>query len=200
MLEVTIVFCSVLVIYFDHHKKVEKLDYNIIFGSIENDLVRISHYSYLDESASLLFKRSLESTEFCLCFKGLPLLGSSKSCTAVSTEPWHRVCWKKFHLLTESRVILFLYNYIKIRDTDFWHLLETWLWWTKTSWDSSVWFWHDINLQIHLSCMLLSALSSWIWSQSLDLSSQYVLYLKGDRVSTMENMFYWCIKLYFNVS
>lgn len=117
MLEMTIAFCSVLVIYFDHHKKSGKLDYNLIFGSIENDLLRISHFSYLDESASLPFQRSLESTEFCLCCKGLPLLGSSKSCTAVSTEPWYRICWKKFHLLNESRVI-FLYNYIKIRGTE----------------------------------------------------------------------------------
>lgn len=136
--------------------------------------------------------------EFCLSFKCLPLFGSCKSCTAVSTEPWYRVCWKKFHLLNQSRVILFLYNYTTIRYRDFCQLQENWLWCTKNPWDRSVGFWHDINLQRHLSYILpFYILPPWTSAQPLDLSYRNVHYLKGNIVSTMENVFYWCIILYF---
>lgn len=104
----------------------------LIFHSIEHDLVRISYYSYWEENASFLFQRSWESVEFCPCLKDLLWFGSCKSCTAVLTNLDVEFAGKKFHVLHQNRVILFLYNYITIRDRVFCQLQEKWLWCIKT--------------------------------------------------------------------
>lgn len=76
------------------------------------------HVLHNTKCVFLFLQSGSVGVRFCLCSKPLPLFGSHKSSTAVSTEPRSSVCWEEIHLLNESRVILFLYNYVTIRDTE----------------------------------------------------------------------------------
>ena len=159
--------------------------------------MRISYYSYWEEKASFPCQRSLGSMKFCLCFKGLLLFGSCKSCIAVSTEPGLEFAGKIPLAKSKQGDIISLQLYNNWRYRDFCRLQENWLWCTKT---------HETVLQgfgvmlTYKDICPTSCLPPWISSQPLDSSYQNVHYLKGDIVSTMKNMSYWCIKFYSNVS
>lgn len=105
---------------------------------------------------------------------------------------------EKFHLLNQNRVILFLCNYITIGDT------EISVGFRRTGSDDTKT--HEPVLQgfgvmlTYKDICPTSCLPPWISSQPLDSSYQNVHYLKGDIVSTMKNMSYWCLKFYSNVS